>query len=124
MLQSSNLMRLFNEFLIRIFQWLYYVFFVFCVLTYFGVVLILPLAALVFIVNALNYIGLPGLLSLSCALPAVIYLGMLLRQSPELLKILSDTGIGLVKLGSSQNQRFEKIVKTVQKNEVQELNGR
>lgn len=114
-------MRLFNEFLIRIFQWFYYIFFVFWVLTYFGLLLLLPLAALVLIVNGLNFIGLPGLLSLLFAIPVVVYLGLLIRRSPELLKVLSDTGIGLVKLGYSQNQRFEEVVKTVQEDEVQGL---
>ena len=114
-------MRLFNEFLIRIFQWFYYLFFVFWVLTYFGLLLLLPLAALVLIAKGLNFIGFPGLLSLLCAISAVVYLGMLIRRAPEFLKVLSETGVGLVKLGFSQNRRFEEVVKSVQEDEVQGL---
>jgi len=114
-------MRLFNEFLIRIFQWFYYIFFVFSVLTYFGLLSLLPLAAMVLIVNGLNFIGFPGLLSLLCAISAVVYLGSLIRRAPEFLKVLVDTGVGLAKLGFSQNQRFEEVVKSVQEDEVQAL---
>lgn len=107
-------MQLINIVLVRIVQLIVVLFFTFVLSFYFGGLLLLPLAALVGIVNLLSHgAGMDGILATIIAIPVVIVIGYFLYKVPDLFQALVETGASLSKLGALAYKRFETIVKSL-----------
>jgi len=98
-----------NVALVRLLQFVVFVVFTFVVLTYFGALLLLPLDILFIIIKILSAIGFNGILATCIAVPAVGYLGLMVYQTPELVKLLVDIGIDLVNTGKQRIEDFNTI---------------
>lgn len=102
-----------NLSLVKFFQFCTMFFFIFVVLFYFGTLLLLPLAAALFVNTLLEFIGLNGVFATFISIPIAIWLGYCLYQISGLFQTILDTGTEFIQLGLAQNKRFESIVDSV-----------
>jgi hypothetical protein len=98
-----------NVALVRLLQFVVFVVFTFIVMTYFGALLLIPLDLILIIIKILGAIGLHGILAAAVAVPAVGYLGLVVYQTPGLIKLLIDTGMDLVNAGKKRIEAFNTI---------------
>ncbi len=105
-----------NVALVRLLQFVVFVVFTFMVMTYFGALLLIPLDLLYILIKILSAIGFNGILAAFVAVPAVGYLGFVVYQTPELVKLLIDTGIDLVKTGKQRIEAFNTIAEGMKGN--------
>ncbi len=97
-----------NVGLIRLLQFVVFAFFTFTVLTYFGILLLLPLDALVLLVKLMSVFGLNSLIGAIIAVPLIGYLLMLVYKTPGVGEMLLDIGIDLVNTGKARVEAFNK----------------
>lgn len=83
------------------------------VLVYFGAIVLLPLDMIALLIKLLGVFGLNSFIGAFIAVPAVGYLGLVVYKTPELVKMLIDTGIDLVNTGKNRVEAFNKIAETV-----------
>lgn len=96
--------------LVKVLQFFVLVLFTFMVLSYFGVLLMLPLAILVHLIQILTFTGLPGAISLLLALPIVAYLGYKVYRIPGMVELLASIGFELVAIGHTRVKEFDKYL--------------
>ena len=107
-------MQLINIVLVRIVQLIVVLFFTFALSFFFGGLLLLPLAALVGVVNLLSHgFGMDGILATIIAIPVVVVVGYFLYKVPDLFQAIIDTGTSLFNLGALAFKRFETIVNSL-----------
>jgi len=97
-----------NVGLIRLLQFVVFAFFTFIVLTYFGILLLLPLDAVVLLVKLMSVFGLNSLIGAVIAVPLIGYLLMSVYKAPGVGKMLLDIGIDLVNTGKARVEEFNK----------------
>ncbi|MCX7087175.1 MAG: hypothetical protein NTV00_03875 [Methylococcales bacterium] len=102
-----------NVALVRLLQFLIFALFTFMVLVYFGAIVLLPLDMIALLIKLLGVFGLNSFIGAFIAVPAVGYLGLVVYKTPELVKMLIDTGIDLVNTGKNRVEAFNKIAETV-----------
>ena len=102
-----------NVALVRLLQFMVFVLFTFMVLAYFGAMVLLPLDAIALLIKLMGVIGLHGFIGALIAIPAVGYLCLMVYKTPDLCKMVVDTGIDLVKTGKLKVEAFNEIVNTV-----------
>lgn len=102
-----------NVALVRLLQFLIFALFAFMVLVYFGAIVLLPLDMIALLIKLLGVFGLNSFIGAFIAVPAVGYLGLVVYKTPELVKMLIDTGIDLVNTGKNRVEAFNKIAETV-----------
>jgi hypothetical protein len=102
-----------NVALVRLLQFLVFALFTFMVLIYFGAIVLLPLDMVALLIKLLGVVGLNHFIGALVAVPAIGYLGLMVYKTPELVKMLIDTGIDLVTTGKSRVEAFNKIAETV-----------
>ena len=102
-----------NVGLVRLLQFMVFALFTFMVLAYFGAIVLLPLDIIALLIKLLGVFGLNGFIAALIAVPAVGYLGLIVYKTPNLVKILLDTGIDLVHTGKNRVEAFNEIAKTV-----------
>ncbi len=98
-----------NVALVRLLQFVVFVVFTFIVLTYFGALLLIPLDLLYIIIKILSAIGFNDILAAFIAVPALGYMGLMVYRTPELVKLLIDTGLELVNTGKQRIEAFNTI---------------
>jgi hypothetical protein len=108
-------MKKINVALVRLFQFVVFVFFTFMVLTYFGAMILVPLDLVVLMIKVMGLLGISSLIAAGVAIPIVAYLGMIVYKTPGLIKIIIDTGLDLVNTGKQRIEAFNQIVETVKK---------
>lgn len=101
--------------LVRLFQFVVFVFFTFTVLVYFGAMILVPLDLLLLIIKVLGVVGLSELVGVGVAIPVVGYLGMLAYKTPGLVDIILHTGIELVDNGKQRVAAFNAIANRIKK---------
>jgi hypothetical protein len=99
--------------LVRVLQFCVFGLFTFMVLVYFGTLLLLPLSLLVQLIRILTLVGMPGIMSMVIALPAVVYVGYLIFRIPGLSRMMADIGVELVTFGQDRVQGFDAILSVV-----------
>ena len=99
--------------IVRFIQFFYFVVFTSIVLNYFGILLLLPLQIWAHLTYTFAWIGLPGVLSALTALPILGLVGYVFYRTPDLHRILSNTGVELVRLAYAQHRRFEDLVQAL-----------
>ncbi|MEQ1638451.1 MAG: hypothetical protein ABL903_17400 [Methylococcales bacterium] len=102
-----------NVALVRLLQFLVFALFTFMVLAYFGAIVLLPLDMVALLIKLLGVFGLNNFIGALIAVPAIGYLGLMAYKTPELVKMLIDTGIDLVTTGKQRVEAFNKIAETV-----------
>ncbi len=102
-----------NVALVRLLQFLVFALFTFMVLIYFGAIVLLPLDMVALLIKLLGVVGLNHFIGALVAVPAIGYLCLMVYKTPELVKMLIDTGIDLVTTGKSRVEAFNKIAETV-----------
>lgn len=108
-------MKKINVALIRLFQFVVFVFFTFMVLTYFGAMILVPLDLVVLMIKAIGILGIDSLIAAGVAIPVVAYLGMVVYKTPGLISIIIDTGLDIVNTGKQRVEAFNQIVEDVKK---------
>jgi len=108
-----NNMKKVNVALVRLLQFVVFVFFTFMVLAYFGVLLLVPLDALSLLIKLLTAVGFNGVIAALIGVPVVAYLGLIVYRTPGLVKMLLDIGMDLVNAGKSRVDEFNKLAETV-----------
>lgn len=98
-----------NVGLIRLFQFVVFVFFIFIVMTYFGALLLLPLDAVYLLIKLMSAIGFNDMLAVLLAVPAIAFLGMKVYKMPGFCKLLLQIGIDLVDSGKNRVEAFNKL---------------
>lgn len=98
-----------NVALVRLLQFVVFVVFTFIVMTYFGALLLIPLDLIYIIIKILSAIGFNSVLAAFIAVPAVGYLVLTVYKTPELVKLLLDTGMDLVNSGKQRIEAFNNI---------------
>lgn len=83
------------------------------VLTYVGVIILVPLDLVVLIIKVLGVVGVGSLFGAIVAVPVVAYLGMIVYKTPGLVQIIIDTGMDLVNAGKARVEAFNKIAESV-----------
>jgi hypothetical protein len=99
--------------LVRLLQFVVFVLFTFTVIIYFGAMILLPLDIVVLIIKLLSAIGFHGFIAALFAIPAVGYLGLMVYNTPGLVKMLIDTGLDLVNTGKNRVEAFNEIAEAV-----------
>ena len=102
-----------NVALVRLLQFVIFVFFTFMVLAYFGALLLVPLDALSLLIKLLTAVGFNGVIAALIAVPVVAYLGLIVYRTPGLVKMLLDIGMDLINAGKSRVDEFNKLADTV-----------
>lgn len=106
-------MKKINVALVRLLQFVVFVVFTFVVITYFGALILLPLDAVALLIKLLGFVGLHGFIGAIIAIPVVGYLGLIVYRTPELCKMIIDTGIELARFGKAKVEAFNDIVNAV-----------
>lgn len=102
-----------NVALVRVLQFCVLVLFIFIVMSYFGVLLLIPLDVIIQLVHLMTAIGIPGILATIFAGAGVGYLCYLIYKIPNLVKTLLDIGVELIDIAQHRIKGFEKILTTV-----------
>lgn len=102
-----------NVALVRLLQFVVFVFFTFMVLTYFGAMILLPLDAVVLLIKLLAVVGLNSFIAAFIAVPVVAYLGLKVYKIPGLCKMIIDTGVELVTIGKAKVDAFNSVAESV-----------
>jgi len=102
-----------NVALVRLIQFVIFVFFTFLVISYFAVMVMIPLDAVVMIADLFSLIGLNTLGGALIGAPVVGYLCKMGYDIPALRAIIVDTGMELVKTGKAKVDAFNAIADSV-----------
>lgn len=102
-----------NVALVRVLQFCVLALFIFIIMSYFGVLLLIPLDILIQLVHLMTAIGIPGVLATIIAGAGVGYVCYLIYKIPNLVKTLLDIGVELVDIAQQRVKSFEKILTTV-----------
>ncbi len=106
-----------NLILAQTFQFVISVLFIAMVLFYFGVMLMVPLAVLVYAVKIASLLG-PTVVSVIIGIAVVGYLGLQVSRMPELVKAIVGIGKDLVEFGYKQYHSFDPIIESVRGNKA------
>jgi hypothetical protein len=106
-------MKKINIALVRLLQFIVFTLFTFMVIAYFGAIILLPLDAISLLIKLLGLVGLHGFISALVAIPIVAYLGMMVYRTPDLCKMIVDTGLELVQTGKTKVEGFNTIAAAV-----------
>jgi len=98
-----------NLILAQTFQFVVSLLFITMVLFYGGVILMFPLAVLVYAIKIASLLA-PTVVAVVVGIAALGYLGLKISRMPELLGALFGIGSELVAFGFKQKERFEPIV--------------
>lgn len=98
-----------NLILAQMFQFVVSLLFITVVLFYAGVMLMVPLAVLVYAIKIASLLA-PTVVAVIVGIAALGYLGFKVSRMSELLDTLLGIGIDLVAFGFKQKERFEPIV--------------
>lgn len=99
-----------NIALVRLLQFVVFVLFTFMVIAYFGAMVLLPLDIVVLLIKLFAVVGLHGFIGALIAVPAVGYLALAVYKTPNLCKLIIDTGVELVKTGKAKIEAFNEII--------------
>ncbi|MGZ8137009.1 MAG: hypothetical protein ACXW1W_08810 [Methylococcaceae bacterium] len=102
-----------NVALVRLIQFIVFVLFTFMVIAYFGAMVLLPLDAIALLIKLMGFVGIHGFIGALIAIPLVGYLCMIVYKTPELAKMVIDTGVDLVKTGKERIEAFNAIAEAV-----------
>ena len=102
-----------NVALVRLFQFVVFVFFTFMVLAYFGAMVLVPLDLVVLIIKVLSVVGLGGMIGAAIAIPVVAYLGMIVYKTPGLVDMIVKIGLDLINNGKERVNAFNEIAESV-----------
>lgn len=98
-----------NLALIRLLQFVVFAFFTFAVLVYVGAMVLLGLDLLLLLINALELIGIGGVIATVVSLPVVGYLGLVVYRTPKLCDLLVNIAVDLVGQGKGRIEEFNAI---------------
>ncbi|MFK5947831.1 MAG: hypothetical protein QM500_03540 [Methylococcales bacterium] len=104
-----------NVALVRLLQFVVFVIFTFMVLAYFGAMILVPLDLVVLILKIFGLVGLGGVIGAAISVAIVSYLGMIVYKTPDLIKTIVDTGLGIVSTGKERIEAFNKIAENIKK---------
>lgn len=99
--------------LVRLFQFVVFVFSTFMVLAYFGAMILVPLDLVILLINIMGVVGLNDMIAASIAIPSVAYLGVIVYKTPGLVDMLLDIGVDLIHKGKERVVAFNVIVENV-----------
>lgn len=102
-----------NVALVRLIQFVIFVFFTFMVISYFAIMVMIPLDALVMISDLLGLVGINTFVGALLGLPVVGYLCKVGYEIPALRAVIVDTGLELVKTGKTKIDSFNAIAESV-----------
>ncbi len=85
------------------------------VLAYFGAMILVPLDLVVLILKIFGLVGLGGVIGAAISVAIVSYLGMIVYKTPDLIKTIVDTGLGIVSTGKERVEAFNKIAENIKK---------
>ncbi len=102
-----------NVALVRLFQFVVFVFFTFMVLAYFGAMVLVPLNLVVLIIKLLSIVGLGGMIGAAVAIPVVGYLGLIVYKTPGLVDMVVRIGLDLINNGKERVDAFNEIAESV-----------
>jgi len=83
------------------------------VISYFAIMIMIPLDALVMISDLLGLVGINTFVGALLGLPVVGYLCKVAYEIPALRAVIVDTGLELVKTGKSKIDSFNDIAASV-----------
>jgi hypothetical protein len=106
-------MKKINVALVRLLQFVVFVLFTFMVIAYFGAMILLPLDAVSLLIKLMSFVGIHGFIGAVIAVPVVAYLCLIVYRTPELCKMIMDTGMDLVKTGKLKVEAFNEIASAV-----------
>lgn len=106
-------MKKINVAVVRLLQFLVFGLFTFMVLSYFGAMILLPLDLVALMIKLFSALGLNNFIGALIAVPIAGYLAFMAYKTPDLIKILLDTGLDLVSTGKQRVEAFNKIAQTV-----------
>jgi hypothetical protein len=98
-----------NLYLAHIFQFVVSLLFITMVLFYGGVLLMFPLAVLVYAIKIASLLA-PTVVAVIVGVAVLGYLGLKVSRMPELLSALLGIGSDLAAFGFKQKERFEPII--------------
>lgn len=98
-----------NVALVRLLQFVVFVFFTFMVITYLGAMVLLPLDLSVLLIKLLSVFGFNGVIAAFVAFPVVGYLVFTAYKIPGLGKMVVDLGIELVQTGKARVEAFNEM---------------
>ncbi len=106
-----------NLLLAQTFQFVVSVLFIAMVLFYFGVMVMVPLAVLVYAIKIASLLG-PTIISVIIGIAVLGYLGFKVSRMPELVKAILGIGKDLVAFGYKQYHSFDPIIESARSNKV------
>lgn len=104
-----------NVALVKLLQFIVFVLFTFIVLTYYGVLVLVPLDILALFVKMATALGINGFVAAVIGAAGVGYLAFSAYKIPGLSKILIDTGLELVQTGKAKVEAFNQLAEAVKK---------
>lgn len=104
-----------NLILAKTFQFVVSLLFITMVLFYFGVMLMVPLAVLVYAIKISSLLA-PTVIAVIIGIAALGYFGFKVSRMVELLNTLLNIGKDLVEFGFKQKQRFEPLIEAARGN--------
>lgn len=102
-------MKKINVALVRLFQFLVFAIFTFTVLSYFSVMVLLPLDLVALLIKFFGLLGISSLIAALVAIPVVGYLAFCAYKIPGLGKMVVEIGVDLVNIGKARVSAFNKI---------------
>jgi len=102
-----------NVALVRLLQFVVFVIFTFMVLAYFGAMILVPLDLVVLLLKIFGLVGLGGIIGAAISVAIVAYLGMIVYKTPDLIKTIVETGLGIVSTGKERVEAFNKIAENI-----------
>lgn len=106
-------MKKINLALVRLLQFIVFTLFTFMVIAYFGAIILLPLDAVSLLIKLLGLAGLHGFIGALVAVPVVAYLCLIVYRTPDLGKMIVDTGLELAQTGKARVEEFNAIASAV-----------
>lgn len=102
---------MFRKIVVRLIQLMVALFFTFCALSWFGSLLVLPLAVWFNLIDLLSVIGFNALFAAVISIPLVVAGLYYLHLIPQLSWTLFDIGMNVVHLGLANFQRLDNIAR-------------
>lgn len=106
-------MKKINIALVRLIQFVVFAVFTFAVIVYFAAIVFIPLDALVMLSKLLSVAGINAFIAVLISLAIVGYLGKMIYVTPNLVSMIVQIGMDLIKMGKEKVAAFNKVAESI-----------
>lgn len=99
-----------NLVIVKVLQFVTFLFFNAVVLIYFGLLLMLALTVLWYVTRVLTFVGLPAALAMVVGVAVLGYVGLAVYRMPDLYRLMWEMGMDLIETAKTCMRRFDPLL--------------